>query len=187
MSADAHYAAAAALIAACPKLSSQQLSNSEDSDDTCDGDEVQGANGSKPNKRKAPEIDWRAIEDPAERRRQRRLAKNRVTAARSRERKKLQWADMEVKIQVGTGSGEKKRQKHQHKLSSSTNCSPTQAPAKLQLCLKYGWLVLSFFSAAMPPGCTVPFLVGSLLLSNAVCYRLLSGLLLSMVRAWAAL
>lgn len=47
----------------------------------------------------APEIDWRAIEDPAERRRQRRLAKNRVTAARSRERKKVQWADMEVKLQ----------------------------------------------------------------------------------------
>lgn len=46
----------------------------------------------------APEIDWRAIEDPAERRRQRRLAKNRVTAARSRERKKAQWSDMEGKL-----------------------------------------------------------------------------------------
>mmetsp|Transcript_33878 Transcript_33878/g.75130 ORF Transcript_33878/g.75130 Transcript_33878/m.75130 type:complete len:411 (-) Transcript_33878:1543-2775(-) len=52
----------------------------------------------KVNKRKAPEVDWRAIEDPAERRRQRRLAKNRVTAARSRERKKVQWADMEIKL-----------------------------------------------------------------------------------------
>jgi hypothetical protein len=50
------------------------------------------------NKRKAPEVDWRAIEDPAERRRQRRLAKNRVTAARSRERKKEQWGDMENQL-----------------------------------------------------------------------------------------
>ena len=46
----------------------------------------------------APEIDWRSITDPAERRRQRRLAKNRMTAARSRERKKVQWADMEAKL-----------------------------------------------------------------------------------------
>lgn len=37
----------------------------------------------------APEIDWRSITDPAERRRQRRLAKNRLTAAKSRERKKV--------------------------------------------------------------------------------------------------
>ena len=50
------------------------------------------------NKRKAPEVDWRAIEDPAERRRQRRLAKNRVTAARSRERKKEQWGEMEIQM-----------------------------------------------------------------------------------------
>ncbi|GFH32109.1 BZIP domain-containing protein, partial [Haematococcus lacustris] len=44
----------------------------------------------KYNKRKAPDVDWRSITDPAERRRQRRLAKNRMTAARSRERKKEQ-------------------------------------------------------------------------------------------------
>ena len=46
----------------------------------------------------APEIDWRSITDPAERRRQRRLAKNRVTAARSRERKKVQWAELEARL-----------------------------------------------------------------------------------------
>lgn len=34
----------------------------------------------------------------AERRRQRRLTKNRAAAARSRERKKLQWANMEAKL-----------------------------------------------------------------------------------------
>ena len=50
------------------------------------------------NKRKLPDIDWRSIEDPEERRRQRRLAKNRVTAARSRERKKVQWSDMQSKM-----------------------------------------------------------------------------------------
>ncbi|GLC44660.1 hypothetical protein PLESTB_001330800 [Pleodorina starrii] len=50
------------------------------------------------NKRKAPEVDWRQIEDPAERRRQRRLAKNRVTAARSRERKKAMWSELEEKL-----------------------------------------------------------------------------------------
>lgn len=33
-------------------------------------------------KRRAPVVDWRAIDDPDERRKQRRLAKNRVTAAR---------------------------------------------------------------------------------------------------------
>jgi hypothetical protein len=53
----------------------------------------------RPNKRKAPEIDWRSIEDPEERRRQRRLAKNRITAARSRERKKVQLAGMEGRMQ----------------------------------------------------------------------------------------
>ncbi len=46
-------------------------------------------------KRRAPDVDWRTIMDPAERRKQRRLAKNRITAARSRERKKTVWADME--------------------------------------------------------------------------------------------
>jgi hypothetical protein len=43
-------------------------------------------------------VDWRAITDPAERRKQRRLAKNRVTAARSRERKKEQWAEMQASL-----------------------------------------------------------------------------------------
>lgn len=43
-------------------------------------------------KRKAPDVDWRSIADVEERRRQRRLAKNRVTAARSRERKKVRTA-----------------------------------------------------------------------------------------------
>lgn len=50
------------------------------------------------NKRRAPEVDWRSIDDPAERRRQRRLAKNRVTAARSRERKKEQMVEMEDRM-----------------------------------------------------------------------------------------
>lgn len=50
------------------------------------------------NKRKAPEVDWRSITDPAERRKQRRLAKNRVTAARSRERKKEQWTEMQAQL-----------------------------------------------------------------------------------------
>lgn len=53
----------------------------------------------RPNKRKAPEVDWRSIADPEERRKQRRLAKNRVTAARSRERKKVQLAGMEGRMQ----------------------------------------------------------------------------------------
>lgn len=66
---------------------------SDDSDDTMDD-----LSNGKPNKRKAPDVDWRSIVDPAERRRQRRLAKNRVTAARSRERKKVQWSEMEVKM-----------------------------------------------------------------------------------------
>lgn len=50
------------------------------------------------NKRRAPEVDWRSIDDPAERRKQRRLAKNRITAARSRERKKEQIVTMEDRM-----------------------------------------------------------------------------------------
>ncbi|KXZ50813.1 hypothetical protein GPECTOR_15g499 [Gonium pectorale] len=68
--------------------------DSSDSDD--DINESKGARAG--NKRKAPEVDWRSIEDPAERRRQRRLAKNRVTAARSRERKKAMWSELEEKL-----------------------------------------------------------------------------------------
>lgn len=44
------------------------------------------------------QVNWRAIEDPEERRKQRRLAKNRVTAARSRERRKEQVAGMEERM-----------------------------------------------------------------------------------------
>lgn len=64
--------------------------------DTAAEDNAGGSN--KGQKRKAPDVDWRSIEDPVERRRQRRLAKNRVTAARSRERKKSQWQVMEDKL-----------------------------------------------------------------------------------------
>ncbi|GIL69334.1 hypothetical protein Vretimale_13446 [Volvox reticuliferus] len=73
---------------------------SEDSSDT-DHDDLEMVDSKSKtagNKRKAPEIDWRQIEDPAERRRQRRLAKNRVTAARSRERKKAMWSELEEKL-----------------------------------------------------------------------------------------
>lgn len=49
-------------------------------------------------KRRAPEVDWRSITDPTERSKQRRLAKNRVTAARSRDRKKEQWGEMEARL-----------------------------------------------------------------------------------------
>lgn len=72
--------------------------DSEDSADESDAVTATGKTGGAGNKRKAPDVDWRAITDPAERRRQRRLAKNRVTAARSRERKKVQWADMEQRF-----------------------------------------------------------------------------------------
>lgn len=80
----------------------QAQSNDDDSslsDDSADTEEDMECNGqAKVNKRKAPEIDWKSITDPAERRRQRRLAKNRVTAARSRERKKAQWAELEERL-----------------------------------------------------------------------------------------
>lgn len=68
------------------------------SDDSTDEDGAPTAVTKAGSKRKAPDVDWRSITDPAERRRQRRLAKNRVTAARSRERKKSQWAVMEDKL-----------------------------------------------------------------------------------------
>lgn len=69
----------------CP---SEDEDDSEDSNDTDEG-------GVQDRKRRAPEIDWRSITDPAERRRQRRLAKNRLTAAKSRERKKAAWSQLE--------------------------------------------------------------------------------------------
>ena len=77
--------------------------DSSDSDDDIDMDGAVDAGAARKgagSKRKAPEVDWRAIADPSERRRQRRLAKNRVTAARSRERKKSQWSEMEAMLQV---------------------------------------------------------------------------------------
>lgn len=83
--------------AAVPACSSDE-DNDEDNDSDASNDTDEFAMQKKVNKRKAPEVDWRAISDPAERRRQRRLAKNRMTAARSRERKKSQWAEMEVKL-----------------------------------------------------------------------------------------
>lgn len=86
-----------------PVVTSRQGSHdySGDSSDTDHDDDMvqsRGGKGSAGNKRKAPDVDWRAIEDPAERRRQRRLAKNRVTAARSRERKKAMWSELEEKL-----------------------------------------------------------------------------------------
>ncbi len=56
--------------------------------------------------RSSVQVDWRSIEDPAERRRQRRLAKNRATAARSRERKKEAWGQLE---EVGQQALEQRR------------------------------------------------------------------------------
>lgn len=73
---------------------------SDDSEEDDEESEERGSNMFGANKRKAPEVDWRAITDPAERRRQRRLAKNRVTAARSRDRKKVQWVELEERLQV---------------------------------------------------------------------------------------
>ncbi|PNH01421.1 Transcription factor HY5 [Tetrabaena socialis] len=70
-------------------------SSGSDGDD--DGDDMD-SKARAGNKRKAPEVDWRQITDPSERRRQRRLAKNRVTAARSRERKKAAWSELEEKL-----------------------------------------------------------------------------------------
>lgn len=56
------------------------------SDDHEMGDGPGGRN--KGGRKKAPEIDWRSVTDPDERRRLRRMAKNRRTAAASRERKR---------------------------------------------------------------------------------------------------
>jgi hypothetical protein len=78
-----------------PQTSGAKCSTPEDSSQC---DEQSSQDISRSNKRKLPDIDWRSIEDPEERRRQRRLAKNRVTAARSRERKKVQWSDMQSKM-----------------------------------------------------------------------------------------
>lgn len=61
-------------------------------------EQQQGGGAAAGSKRRAPDVDWRSIEDPNERRRQRRLAKNRITAARSRERKKTQWQVMEERL-----------------------------------------------------------------------------------------
>jgi len=78
--------------------SSDEDDDSDASNDTDEGAINQDDDPKKCNKRKATEVDWRSISDPAERRRQRRLAKNRVTAARSRERKKVQWAELEGRL-----------------------------------------------------------------------------------------
>ena len=54
----------------------------------------------KTGKRKTVDVDWTKIEDPIERRRQRRLVKNRNTAAISRERKKAQLQSLEDRVKA---------------------------------------------------------------------------------------
>jgi hypothetical protein len=96
---------AAAAAAPTDSDSDASLGGSDDDDSDDDGAGDANPRPSKMTKaqlaaarRRAPEVDWRAIADPAERRRQRRLAKNRVTAARSRERKKEQWGEMAARL-----------------------------------------------------------------------------------------
>ncbi|KAG2482513.1 hypothetical protein HYH03_018558 [Edaphochlamys debaryana] len=98
---EAKVRSAQAAVTSSRQASRQASRASEQSDDSSDSDQDdhEMVDSKKPsNKRKAPEVDWRQIEDPAERRRQRRLAKNRVTAARSRERKKAMWSELEDKL-----------------------------------------------------------------------------------------
>jgi cyclic AMP-dependent transcription factor ATF-2 len=90
--------------AAAPSAAAAE--DDSDVDTSSDDDEDDGGSEQQPLtkaqlaalRRRAPEVNWRAISDPAERRRQRRLAKNRVTAARSRERKKEQWAETAARL-----------------------------------------------------------------------------------------
>eukprot|EP00775_Hariotina_reticulata_P000513 gene513-785_t len=56
------------------------------------------SNGSRAGRPLQVAVNWQAIEDLEERRKQRRLAKNRVTAARSRERRKEQMVGMEERL-----------------------------------------------------------------------------------------
>jgi len=48
--------------------------------------------------KRKPEVDLSTIDDPAERRKQRRLAKNRATAATSRERKRKQLTELQHRV-----------------------------------------------------------------------------------------
>ena len=50
-------------------------------------------------KRKIPDVDLDCIHDPEERRRQKRLAKNRRTAAVSRDRKRIQMEDLQQTVE----------------------------------------------------------------------------------------
>ncbi|GMH45847.1 hypothetical protein BSKO_13810 [Bryopsis sp. KO-2023] len=50
-------------------------------------------------KRRVEDVDWTKIEDPEERKRQRRMAKNRHTAAVSRERRKNHMRDLETRVE----------------------------------------------------------------------------------------
>jgi hypothetical protein len=71
---------------------------SSSQDDSDNGQQQSRQVATAGSKRKLPVVDWRSIPDVEERRKQRRLQKNRVTAARSRERKKEQWSELEARF-----------------------------------------------------------------------------------------
>jgi len=83
------------------RLASQQVpvvSVIQQVDEKANGTHQEGSLTGKGGKRKTPTVDWTKIEDVEERRRQRRLEKNRNTAAVSRERKKAQLQRLEERV-----------------------------------------------------------------------------------------
>ncbi len=76
---------------AAVKIEGASAGNSTGSDHRGGGANHKVVGGSK---RKVEEVDWRTVSDPEDRRRLRRMAKNRRTAAASRERKKAELEDL---------------------------------------------------------------------------------------------
>jgi cyclic AMP-dependent transcription factor ATF-2 len=76
-------------------------------------------------------VDLATISDPAERRKQRRLAKNRATAATSRERKRKQLTELQHRVnqlEAANASLNKALAQRDHELSMLRNGAHNRAP-----------------------------------------------------------
>ncbi|KAK9806730.1 hypothetical protein WJX72_000804 [[Myrmecia] bisecta] len=81
-----------------PSNSAASLTSSNEAAEQSDGSDEQTRTPSRAKRKAADPVNLDDITDPAERRKQRRLAKNRATAALSRERKRAQFNQLQARL-----------------------------------------------------------------------------------------
>lgn len=152
---------------------------SDDDDDVMDGDEETpfasfvpaddrggsggGEGGSYPSRnrggrKKAPEIDWRSVQDPEERRRLRRMAKNRRTAAASRERKRAVVDALHIKVEQLERDNANMRTENL-KLAAKAAASAEEAARLHELLARVGAAATSAATQPMPGQGQIPGLL----------------------------